>query len=176
MSFLLGLLPGRLWLIGGAVALVLGAFATQSIRIHLWQHDYAEKARELQSEKADRAIEAKKATDAAIAATSKFRSLEQEYQRTKEEAEHARLADQAANARVIAGLTSQLRGVRDELAAYASGSREPTGDSLEACQRRARALGDVLGEALRVQDELAGDAETEAANARSVLAAWPVTP
>lgn len=165
-----------MWLIGGAVAIALGAFLTQSVRLHLAQHDFHQAVKALQEVKAEQAIENANALQAAVAAADQYRALESSMQRQKEVAEHARQTEQAANARVLAGLSSQLASVRSELSAYASGSREPSGDSLETCLRRARALGDVLGEALRVQDELAGDAEAEAANARSLLAAWPVTP
>jgi hypothetical protein len=176
MSFLLGLfrlLPLKWWLIGGAVAVVVAAFATQTVRIRLWQHDYAEARRELVAEKAERAVERDQAKDAAIAAGDQYRALEASMQRQKEEAEHARQTELAANARVIAGLSAQLGGVRDELAAYASGSREPSGDSLPSCIRRAEALGAVLAESLRVQEELAADAEVANADTRALLSAWP---
>jgi hypothetical protein len=67
--------------------------------------------------------------------------------------------------------------VRSDLARYAAGYTPggggPSADTLAACQHRADTLGSVLAESLRVQEELANDAESESANVRGLLTAWP---
>jgi hypothetical protein len=176
MFALLKLVPLKFWAMGIAAAAVLAYVGV--LKFDLWrtEHALSEVRTQLSDEQAERAIERDKAKDAAIKAGNEYRALEQQWSLIQKEAEIERTKQQTANARVVADLSRQLVGVRNELTEYASGRREPSGDSLEACQRRARAIGDVLGEALRLQDELAGDAEAEAANARSLLAAWPVIP
>lgn len=122
------------------------------------------------------AEQAAAAASAGLAASERNRALGAELQRTKEEAEHARKVDRAAAARTAAGLAAERDGLRRQLAAYAAGPAGRGGaanDSLAACRDRADTLGRLLGEGLRIQDELAGGAEAEAGNVRALLSSWP---
>lgn len=111
-----------------------------------------------------------------IAAEQAYRAKEQGYisqiQKGYNDVETLR----AKNAAVMADLQRQLTSVRATLAAYAAGTSSggrASDDTVAACEHRAGLLGDVLAEALRVDTELADDAEREAGNARGLLDSWP---
>ena len=86
------------------------------------------------------------------------------------------LESQREDLRRTAAALSRTRterdGLRDQIAGYASGGAAAA-DTLTAARNRADRLGRLLGESLRVQEELAGGAESEAANVRALLGGWP---
>lgn len=92
----------------------------------------------------------------------------------KERSERERFEERAKNDRRIADAVATDRLVRGEIANFARGAGAAE-DSLSACRSDAATLGDVLGAALQAHAICSGHAETEAANARSLLAAWPRT-
>ncbi len=117
----------------------------------------------------------------ALQAEAARRSEEQ--QRIREQTLTARLQDaesqleiqRESNRKLAASLSSartERDGLRDQIAGFASGSGSAT-DTLAAARNRADKLGRLLADSLRVQEELAAGAESEAANVRSLLAAWP---
>lgn len=81
--------------------------------------------------------------------------------------------ERATNDRRIADALHTDRLVRDELASFARGV-ESGDDTIQACRSDASKLGDVLATALQAHGLCSGHAEAEAANARSLLDAWPV--
>lgn len=139
----------------------------------LWWHGYT------RGEKAD-----KQRSDLVIAgmvndaqsrialANEKVRLSSASLQATKDEALRVRQTERAANDRRIADAVATDRLVRDELASFASGQQSGN-DSVETCRREAGKLGDVLARSLSAHGICSGHAESEAANARSLLEAWP---
>ena len=99
------------------------------------------------------------------------RSVESALQLKIQEAQNAREVESAKSRRLAASLRAERDGLRNELAAFASG---PSDDSLAACRERTAAATRVLESALRTSEECAGNAETLATDVRSLRAAWPV--
>jgi len=165
----------RTWLIGGAVVLASAAYMVQAVRIGFLKADVAKVTTQLTAEKASRAIERDKAKDAALAALASYREIESQLQHQLKEAQRAHTLDIDRNAAVIARLRAERGGLLRDLANFATGGRAASEDTVAAARDRARALGDVLGEALREQEELVLAAEDRAADARALLDAWPVT-
>lgn len=113
----------------------------------------------------DKAKAAQVIADAAQ--NAKNRALEQALaQRTQE------VADVRAHEQVqVASTRAAFRADADRLRGSLSESLRSGGaaqDSLAACEQRAAAAGDLLGQGLQVQAELAGDAESLAADLRAV--------
>lgn len=165
--------------IAALLAALAGLYGLEESRLALAHRATAKVTGQLATEQAARAKEKQAAAAAAAAATTAYRAVEQAYMLNNEAASAAREKDRESNQRVVADLRRQLAGVRGQLAAFATAGRPAAEDSLAACRDRASALGDVLAEALRVESELAADAEDRAADARALLEAWPrnaVTP
>lgn len=99
------------------------------------------------------------------------RQTETALQLKVQEAQNAREAESVKNRRIAAGLRAERDGLRDEIAAFASGSTSDTGD---ACRERATSLGILLEGALRTSEECANSAETLSGDVRSLRSAWPV--
>lgn len=97
--------------------------------------------------------------------SEKNRALEGQLQQAKQDALNARASAQAQVASVAAAFRADSDGVRNALAVALRGS---AGDSLAACESRSARAGDLLADGLRVQAELAGAAESLAADARAV--------
>ena len=88
-------------------------------------------------------------------------------QASMQEIVHAQLAESNRNAGSLAAARRDADGLRDRLG---SALRVGSGvsDSLAACQQRAETAGQLLGDGLRVQAELAGAAESLAADVRAL--------
>lgn len=141
-----------------AAALIGGAWALAS---HFVGEGRAQTQAEWDKDKAARA-----AVDAAQ--NAKNRVLEQQLAQATQEAANARAATQVQVASTRAAFVADAGRLRGTLADALSG-RGVTEDSLAACQQRAAASGDLLGQGLQVQADLAGDAESLAADVRAVL-------
>jgi hypothetical protein len=102
------------------------------------------------------------------AQNAKNRALEQDAATARQEAADARAATQVQVASTRAAFIADAGRLRSTLADSLSG-RGATEDSLTACQQRAAAAGNLLGQGLQVQADLAGDAESLAADVRAVL-------
>ena len=110
---------------------------------------------------------------AALDAAAKYRQQEQDWQRTKAEAEaiHAKNLERERAARLRAVAESDR--LRDEAAAYAAGGGAAADDTVTACRERAAALGQLLGEVERAGAAMAQDADRHADEVRLLLEAWP---
>ncbi len=97
--------------------------------------------------------------------SEKNRALEAQLNTAKQDALDARASAQAQVASVAAAFRADSDGVRNALAVALRGG---SGDSLAACEQRSARAGDLLADGLRVQAELAGAAESLAADARAV--------
>lgn len=111
-----------------------------------------------------------KAAQVVVDATknAKNRALEQALAQATQEAANARAATQVQVANTRAAFRADADGLRGKLADSLSG-RGATEDSLAACQQRAAAAGNLLADGLQVQADLAGAAESHAADVRAVL-------
>lgn len=137
-------------LIGGAWALAAHFEGIGSARVQAdWDKDKAAHA----------------AVDAAQ--NAKNRVLEQALAQATQEAVNARAATQVQVASTRAAFRADADGLRGKLADALSG-RGTTEDSLAACQQRAAAAGGLLADGLQVQADLAGAAESLAADVRAV--------
>jgi hypothetical protein len=113
----------------------------------------------------------------ALAQSETNRESERLMRRATAGAEDAERQRQARDARIRADLRAHADGLRDDLAAYASG-RDAANDSAAACAGRAVTLGGLLDAALRDAEACAADGERDAGIARGLQSAWPegVTP
>lgn len=100
-----------------------------------------------------------------LAQSEQNRALETQLAKAKQDALDARASAQNQVASVAAAFRADNDGLRNALAASLRGT---SGDSLAACESRAAKAGDLLADGLRVQAELAGAAESLAADARAV--------
>lgn len=100
-----------------------------------------------------------------LALSEQNRALEGQLNQAKQDALNARASAQAQVASVAAAFRADSDGVRNALAVALRGA---SGDSLAACEQRSARAGDLLADGLRVQAELAGAAESLAADARAV--------
>lgn len=100
-----------------------------------------------------------------LALSERNRALEGQLNQAKQDALNARASAQAQVASVAAAFRADSDGVRNALAVALRGT---SADSLAACEQRSARAGDLLADGLRVQAELAGAAESLAADARAV--------
>lgn len=110
------------------------------------------------------------ATRLALDASETLRRFEQTQAAQAEEQRRAHETEKAALRRTADRLRRDLDGVRDAFAAYAAGGGAAGGTAAPSSEDRARALGDVLGEGVRLAGELAEAAERHAAEARALWA------
>lgn len=123
---------------------------------------------------------------AAFVASEGYRKKEAADRQRVEDSENAYRTAQAEWAKRLAREVSQSRaaiadndGLRADLASFARG-RDPASDTVAAAGERAAALGLVLAEALRLEDETllvaaeaTGGAESNGDAVRTLLSAWP---
>jgi hypothetical protein len=169
LNLIAALIPWRWFICGSVFVLGLGC---EEFRIGLLRHEFTELGAVLQRERTDAAEARAAAEKTAREASDKYRATEAHYIKQLEESRNARLHDEMVNNRAIAQFTAERSRLLSFIRAYAGGGN-PADDTLAAARDRADTLGSLLAEALRVQEELAGDAERESADARSLLAAWP---
>ena len=100
-----------------------------------------------------------------LAQSESNRALESQLAKAKQDALDARSSAQTQVASVAAAFRADSDGVRNALAVALRGS---SGDSLAACEQRSARAGNLLADGLRIQTELAGAAESLAADARAV--------
>lgn len=110
------------------------------------------------------------ATRAALDASETLRRFEQTQAAQAEEQRRAHETEKAALRRAADRLRRDLDGVRNAFTAYAAGGGPAGGTSAPSGEARAGALGDVLGEGVRLVGELAAAAERHAADARALWA------
>ena len=113
---------------------------------------------------------------AAMSASEAYRRLEQEAQAKVKGAQDALDKERAASSRIAADLRrtrTERDGLRDQISAYAAGGGDASADSVAAARERAATLGSLLDESMRVQEDLAVEAESLAASVRALRNAWP---
>lgn len=110
------------------------------------------------------------ATRAALDASQAYRRLEQSQAEKAQELRHAHEDEKAALRRTAERLRRDLDGVRDALQSYAAGGGGTPEAAAPSGEDRARALGDVLGDGVRLAGALAEAAERHAAEARALWA------
>ena len=175
MATLLGI---RWYLIGGLFAALVAFVLFDETHIHLLQHSLAEATKARDTAIALRVTEHNQAEALAKQKTDENKAQIDALiaKQTKTLADLKDAYASIARLRVDFARADKLRN--DAIAAFARGRGDA--DTTAECQRRASSIGSVLSEALRTAEELAGDAEHNAADARSLLAennalraAWP---
>ncbi len=117
--------PALWWVVGGVIAALFAWGGAQTFRIKLLKAEAAE------VEKVRLLTEAS-ATRSALQLSEKYRALEVQLQAVKEQAQHEYNAAQTRNATALAAARAGADKLRNQLAAYASGAGEASGDSLAA--------------------------------------------
>lgn len=110
---------------------------------------------------------------AALIYAESARQIEQQHQQRISDAQQARETEQARSRRAADRLRTERDGLRDQIAAYATG---PGDDTAAACGERAATLGVLLDDALRTAAACAAGAEQHATDVRTLRGAWPVAP
>lgn len=100
-----------------------------------------------------------------LAQSEKNRTLETQLAQAKQDTQDALTSAQSQIASISTAFNSDTGRVRSALAIALRGTAS---DSLAACESRSSKAGDLLANGLRVQVELAGAAESLAADARAV--------
>jgi septal ring factor EnvC (AmiA/AmiB activator) len=118
------------------------------------------------------------ARDAALATTAmtyaeNARRVEQAHAARVGKAQRARDDELAASRRTADALRADLDGLHGDIATFAACGPD---DSRAACGERAAAVGQLLERALRAGARSSAAAEEHAADVRTLLAAWPVSP
>jgi hypothetical protein len=166
MSLLLRLIPA--WV---PVAIILLATLMGTVLLAQRNHARIDASIARQALSQDRAT----AAQAALSASQQYRAKESAWNNAYQGAMNALLAEQDKTRRFAADLRSarlERDGLRDQIASFAGGGDAST-DTLTACRSRSVAIGRLLDEGLRVQEELAADGESCESKLRAVLAAWP---
>lgn len=159
------------WIAG---ALIAGAVAVASATAWAWRYQQGRTAgqAEVQAQWDADKLRRSEANLKAITALVAERNAQQQ---RADDATQALLAAQAAHARVVADLRAHAERLRDDIARFAAGGGDAATDNLEACRGRAVALGQLLDGALRDGAACAERGERDAAIARALRDAWPVS-
>jgi hypothetical protein len=118
--------------------------------------------------------------DKALAAQAEYAADKQQLLDKLTEAYRAQSVEQAKNRRIELELSrahADVGGLRDAIAAFAraGSSGDEIRDNIAACRKRAEALGNLLDDSVRVQEEIAGGAESTLAEYRLLFDGWPVS-
>jgi hypothetical protein len=109
---------------------------------------------------------------AALAYSEAARKTEQQHAERIAHAQRTREQEVSRSRRAADLLRVERDGLRNEIAAFATGPADDTGP---ACRERATALGALLDDALRTAAACAAGAEQHASDVRALQGAWPVT-
>lgn len=159
------------WIAG---ALIMGAIVVAGVTAWAWRYQQGKAAGASEVQALWDADKLRRST-AALEAVKEFVAERNAQQEKLNEALYRLKSTQAAHARVVAELHAHASQLRDDINTYASGGREASADSVEACRARAEQLGQLLDRVLHDAKACAERGELDAATARSVLEAWPVS-
>ena len=176
---LFGLLPLHTWMLLAALTVPIASCEVQTVRL---DRERAARAVDQQATK----LAAAEATAAALAASEANAAKSSAWSHQLKESQDAYNAAQAQLKNVVAAYADRAAAsladnarLRDNIATYARGGGA-TADTASAASERAAALGVLLAEALRLDDEAllagaesAGAAEANGNAVRTLLAAWP---
>jgi hypothetical protein len=173
----LSLIPGVAGLRCMGIGLMLAGVTSITSGL-IYHHKGVVKGRAEVQAKFDRAVA--EANAAAGAASEAYRRLELQREADRDEAQRINAERKAQNDKAIASIRAaagdDVRRMRDALAAATSPSGAATADPAAADPGDCAAAGGrLLGEALQLAGELAGDAESAAAAYRAMREAWPVS-
>lgn len=166
MTWIISKLLAYAWPIAAAagVALLL-ALGAQTLRLASVKTDLANEQRARAQDRAD-------AETAARIASENYRREEAAAAARVETAEGKYDALQQNHTATLAAHRAVDNQLRNQLAAYASGSGA-TSNTCTAERERAQSLGVLLADGVRLQEELARDAEAANDAVRALLEAWP---
>ena len=111
---------------------------------------------------------------ALVEANALVDALNEKMRLARQGAERAQELERAASRATLAAVNADRAGLRQQLAAAASGGVEASNDTVAACRERAAALGNVLDSALQAHAVCTAEAEDLASGVRALRSAWPV--
>lgn len=114
-----------------------------------------------------------KSAAAALDAQARYRTQESAWAKQLQEAQDASRKDREYLARIVAADRVERDSMRNQLTAYASGSRSAADDSVTACRSRAAILGQAVEDGLRVQSEMATAYGDLAIDYGTMFNGWP---
>ena len=171
------------WLWGAAGALLLSLVTWGGAEHWRANHNAAETQECVNANALDRANQTAVALDAATKYLAHSQALQTQVKEANDELSSLRKAHAARLVRAVAAASRDLADnarMRDELAVFAAGGGAAGGDTAASASARAAALGLLLAEALRLDDETllagaeaAGAAEAQGDNVRALLKTWP---
>jgi hypothetical protein len=166
-------------LLGGVLATALIAFGAGVWGIAKGTRDANVKSAAVLAELRREHAEARsKLLTEALAAKTEYAAFKQHMIDALAEAYRERNDEQTRNRRTAAALSvahDSAGGLRDTIREFARASRSggEAGDDLKTCRERAETLGALLDDSVRVQDQIAGDAEETLADYRTLFNGWP---
>lgn len=164
---MIGWLLARAWPLAAALGVsMLGVIGVQAYQIRGLKLEAAVTARNHAQQRAEQESTARVASE-------NFRRTEAELRARVDSAQGNYDALQTKHAGTLAAHRASDGQLRNQLAAYASGSRDPADHTCAAERERAEALGLLLADGVRLQNELAGHAEAASDSVRALKAAWP---
>jgi hypothetical protein len=166
---LLALIPGVTTLRNGCIILL--ALSLYGTGAGLYGYHKGKVKTEAVAAQKALAIASQRETEARVASEN-YRRLEADLRDKADTAKRKYDAIQVQHVATLAAAKRDTGKLRDQLAAYASGGAAP-GDSCATERSRAEALGVLLANGLRLQDELANGAETASDSVRALEEAWP---
>lgn len=158
------------WIAG---LLIAGAVAVAATTAWAWRHQQGVKAGRAEVQGLWDADKLRR-SEANLQAIKALVAERDQQQQRADHAEREFLAAQATHSRVVAELRAHADGLRNAIARYAGGG-DAAADDLDACRARAVALGGLLGSTLRDAEACAERGEGDAAIARTLRDAWPVS-
>jgi len=159
-----------LWVVALLLAPTALIIAVQSVRLARERAAHAETREVLAKVRAEHTAEKWAAERERVEQLIEIRRLENRRWHVAQETAREHMEQVAQLERAVARHRGDVEQLQHAIAAYAAGAGESAADPGPTCEARAAALGDVLGESLRLQVELAGAAERHLADARSLYA------
>lgn len=183
MRWFLSFLPGSLWIWGAVAALVLALASWGGVEHWRANSNAKETTACINAGILKDAQQTAVALDAAQKYLAHSKALEDKVKEGQNENAELQRVHAERLVRAVATANRALADngrVRAELAAYAAGGGAAGGDTAAAARERAAALGLLLAEALRLDDEAllagaeaTGAAESQGDNVRALLKVWP---
>lgn len=159
------------WIAG---ALIAGAIAVAAATAWAWRYQQGKTAGQAEVQALWDADKLRR-SEAHLKAVTALVAERNAQQQRADHAEQKLLDQQADSARVVAGLRAHAERLRSAIEQFAAGGGDAAADDLTACRARAIALGGLLDGALQDGAACAERGERDAAIARALHEAWPVS-
>ena len=166
------MIPWRVdWVAG---VLLAGAVGVAGATAWAWRYQQGAKAGSAEVQAKWEADKLRR-SEANLKAITELVAERNQQQQRADHAEQQLVVQQAAHSRVVADLRAHAERLRSAIEHYASGGGDAAADDIEACRARAISLGQLLDGVLRDGAACAERGEGDAAIARALRDAWPVS-